>query len=246
MTSLPTSPSLAQTDKDSSKPEPYLSVVSYIVSSYKSFFAISNTQQPFIVLLFGGPPVASNKDLQPSPSTMSTKLSVSELIHRNKKIAPRHEPLPHFSEMQSAGLTPPGIVVLTCADPRCNPQHYLDLQPMDPVILIRNVCGHVSTALKDILALDMLVGGLSDLVIVQHTDCGASHMTDDAVRAYLKGIAPDDGEIDSMTFGAITDIAQSVRDEMALFRSSPLVRQELKDHVWGFVYDIKTGELGSV
>jgi len=114
------------------------------------------------------------------------------------------------------------------------------------VIIMRNVCGHVSTALKDILALDALVGGLSDLVVVHHTDCGATMFTDEAVREHLRGVQPDNQEIDGMTFGAITDIEQSVRDDLALFRSSPLVRQELKDHASGWMYDIKTGEISPV
>lgn len=49
-----------------------------------------------------------------------------------------------------------------------------------------------------------------------------------------------------MGFGAIEDLPQSVRDDIAKLRSSPLVREELKGEVYGFVYDIKTGALGAV
>ncbi len=36
---------------------------------------------------------------------------------------------------------------------------------------------------------------------------------------------------------------ETIRQDLKFFKESPLVRQELKDRVYGYVYDIKTGKL---
>ena len=36
-------------------------------------------------------------------------------------------------------------------------------------------------------------------------------------------------------------LEQSVRDDLAVIKGSPLVRKQLADRTYGFVYDIKTG-----
>jgi carbonic anhydrase len=73
--------------------------------------------------------------------------------------------------------------IVTCADPRLAPEKFLDLGPgtschsspshhilylkVGP-IFIRNVCGHVTPALNDIVALDRLVT-IDNLLIIHHT-----------------------------------------------------------------------------
>jgi len=75
------------------------------------------------------------------------------------------------------------IPIVTCADPRLAPEKFLDLGPgtschsspshhilylkVGP-IFIRNVCGHVTPALNDIVALDRLVT-IDNLLIIHHT-----------------------------------------------------------------------------
>lgn len=44
----------------------------------------------------------------------------------------------------------------------------------------------------------------------------------------------------------MTSVKQSVLDDIAVLKASPLVRQELKDVTRGFVYDIETGLLQEV
>jgi hypothetical protein len=81
------------------------------------------------------------------------------------------------------------IPIVTCADPRLAPEKFLDLGPgtschSSPIhhildgstdivltvgpIFIRNVCGHVTPALNDIVALDRLVT-INNLLIIHHT-----------------------------------------------------------------------------
>ncbi|KAI9648792.1 hypothetical protein NHQ30_003432 [Ciborinia camelliae] len=53
-------------------------------------------------------------------------------------------------------------------------------------------------------------------------------------------------EIDTMTFGAIDDLKQSVIDDIAILRGNPYIRRELADKTSGFIYDLKSGKLEAV
>ncbi|KAE8442446.1 hypothetical protein EG329_003347 [Mollisiaceae sp. DMI_Dod_QoI] len=139
----------------------------------------------------------------------------------------------------------PHIVVLTCADPRADPRYFLDLKPTDGILYFHNVNGHVAAIIDDILALDSFIG-ITDIMVVHHTDCGATHFTDDMIRTSLKNRLPNHEEIDKMAFGAVSDLEQSIRDDLAILKASPLMRKELLDRSVGFIYDIKTGKLNPV
>jgi hypothetical protein len=47
----------------------------------------------------------------------------------NRELAATHEPLPTISEIFAAGGSLPKYLVLTCADPRCDPRTFLGIQP---------------------------------------------------------------------------------------------------------------------
>ena len=49
---------------------------------------------------------------------------------------------------------------------------------------------------------------------------------------------------DHVAFLAFNDLEQSVRDDIALYNQSPLVRHDIP--VRGFIYDVKTGKLNEV
>ncbi|KAF4637924.1 hypothetical protein G7Y89_g147 [Cudoniella acicularis] len=172
-------------------------------------------------------------------------LTVDEFVNRNKAVAATHQPSPTFAEMGQMGVDVPHVIVLTCIDPRCKPEYFLNLQSGDGVLVMRNICGHVNPALNDILALDSFLT-IKDILIIHHTDCGASHFTDAGIREDLKKRLPGHAELDTMGFGAINDLEQSVKDELKILRASPLVRRELAERAAGFVFDIKTGELTPV
>ncbi|MCJ1479577.1 hypothetical protein MMC13_008263 [Lambiella insularis] len=172
-------------------------------------------------------------------------LSVNQLLERNKAAAAKHQPFSYITEWESHGVQPPQVLVVTCADPRCTPEFYLGLKPGDGVIVIRNACGHVVPDLGSILGIDTLAV-FKEVMIVHHTDCGATYFKDEALREQLAKRAPGNKEIDSLMFGGIEDVEQSVRDDVQLLKSTPFLRKELVDHIYGFVLDIKTGELSPV
>jgi carbonic anhydrase len=84
------------------------------------------------------------------------------------------------------------------------------------------------------------------MMIVHHTDCGALQYTDEGVEEVLRTRAPESSEIKDMKFGAITDVPQSVKDDLTVLKASPLVREELKENASGYVFDVKTGLLTPV
>lgn len=153
--------------------------------------------------------------------------TVAELLERNRQLAATHEPFPKFSEMSDVGKSPAKIAIVTCIDPRCNPDGFLGLNPGDAFVM-RNICGHIAPILNDIVALDVFLG-LSDIMVVHHTDCGATHFNDSLIRDGLKKRFPSNKDVDTMSFGAITNLEQSVRDDLTILKKSPLISKEPGD-----------------
>lgn len=177
---------------------------------------------------------------------MSAKITIPELLKRNKAFAATHQPIPSFQQLSELGVAMSHYAVITCADPRCNPENFLDLTMMDGVVIFRNVGGHATHAINDIVALDGFLE-LTDILVVHHTDCGTTHFKDADIKEGLKARLPEKkDEIDGMVFGGIDDLEQSVKDDLAILKASPLIRKELADHCVGFLYDLTTGELSSV
>ena len=77
---------------------------------------------------------------------------------------------------------------------------------------------------------------------VHHTDCGMLTFSDEQIRARLR--KERNADADALAFLPFTDLDRSVRDDIAVYRSSALVRQDVP--VRGFVYDVTTGRLREV
>lgn len=174
---------------------------------------------------------------------MATPLTVQNLLERNKAYVSTHQPIPTFDEAGPAGF--PHIVIITCVDPRCRPDIFLNLQLSDGVFTFRNICGHASSVIKDIATLDTFLG-ITDILIVHHTDCGATHYTDDMIRSGLQSRLPEDKSISSTSYGAVDGIEQSIKNDLAIIKASSFIRKELAERTIGLLFDIKTGELKSV
>lgn len=72
--------------------------------------------------------------------------------------------------MQATCQTPNVLtqVSVTCADPRCVPEQFLGLKAPETVVM-RAAGGRVAGILNGLLALDMLLGGFRELMIIHHT-----------------------------------------------------------------------------
>ncbi|KAL7823158.1 carbonic anhydrase [Trichoderma gracile] len=169
---------------------------------------------------------------------MESTPTVDELLERNRAVAKNHKPLPYHTE-PGYGKNP--ALIITCNDRRCIPERFFNIQPGE-VVVHRNAGGNVRHALRDIIILDEVLG-LKEIAIVHHTDCGTLRFRDDDIRQSLRSRMDSQywPVIDTMHIGAITDVEQSVRDDLEWLEKTPFVRKDLIEKTRGFMFDVKTG-----
>jgi len=176
-----------------------------------------------------------------SPTPLSTFLERNAAYVENEK----HTPLPTLEELTGQGHDFETNIVLTCCDNRVEPEKFLGLNPLDFTLVIRNTGGRVEFAMKDIMLFSAFMK-LKSVIVIHHTNCGASHFKDDIIRDTLFSRHPDHPEVKDLVFGAFEDLEQSVRDDLKLLKSSPFVSKELADNSYGLTYNIKTGRIARV
>jgi len=142
----------------------------------------------------------------------------------------------------------PGMrtVVLTCGDARVDPAYVLGLELGDAVV-IRNNGGRVTAAVVDeIAALSFMVAkidgdepGPFELILMQHTQCGAERFADPNFQRLLKEqIGVDVSSV------AIADHELSLREDVERLRSAPEVPGYIV--VSGYIYDVRDGHVREV
>ncbi|MCJ1244986.1 hypothetical protein MMC30_002187 [Trapelia coarctata] len=138
---------------------------------------------------------------------------------------------------------------IACCDGRIDPEKIFGLSRAElnedtDAITVRNAGGRAEFAVRDLLVLDTLVG-LKDVIVLHHTDCGLTHITDEELRKAVKGKVPrKESEIDNMKFGEIANLEEAVQTDVKFLKSSPYLKEELKVH--GYIFDLKTGLLQTV
>lgn len=128
------------------------------------------------------------------------------------------------------------LAILTCMDARIDPAKVLGLEEGDAHV-IRNAGGRPSDDAIRSLVISQLLLGTREILVIHHTDCGMLTFSNADLRSKIKAdLGADASSIDFLPF---SDLAQSVRDDVAALRQSPLL---LKDApISGFIYDVKTG-----
>ncbi|KAG7000442.1 hypothetical protein FOFC_03412 [Fusarium oxysporum] len=178
---------------------------------------------------------------------MAERITIEELLARNKTVMVSHKPGPTFQFLAENQVAVAKTLVVSCADPRSDPSYILGLNFGEAGIL-RNVGGQVKPLLNDILALDNLIT-FKQVMIIHHTDCGSTHFTNEEVRSVLRQRAPRaaaEMKVESVDFGAVSDLPNSVVRDVKFLKESKLVREELKENIKGYLYDIKTGSLEEI
>ncbi|TNC27996.1 beta-class carbonic anhydrase [Amycolatopsis alkalitolerans] len=132
------------------------------------------------------------------------------------------------------------IAVLTCMDARIRTFELFGLIQGEAHIL-RNAGGVVTDDAIRSLALSQRKLGTREVLIVQHTDCGLSMVTEDEFKDELE---EDTGLRPTWAVEAFREVKDSVRTSVRRARRSAFLPHT--DNVRGFVYDVHTGWLTEV
>ncbi len=164
------------------------------------------------------------------------------LLERNQRFAAKYEGglniLPKFSTL-----------ILTCADARIDPAHFLGLELGDALVF-RNAGGRVTDDVEfDLGVLWMLVARMSgenfrgvSLALIQHTDCGFERLANSEMAADVRNqLGLEQAQIDRL---ANADHARRIHEDIECLRKSPLVPKELV--VSGYIYSVEDGTLEEV
>ncbi|RYC64475.1 hypothetical protein CHU98_g1767 [Xylaria longipes] len=175
---------------------------------------------------------------------MASSSLAQELLKRNEAyIEKGHKPIPLFTDL---GFTPKKMI-FSCIDQRVNPVELIGLTDTDEAVIVRTASGTPARNLNDIAAIDNLTT-LTELIVIKHTDCGATYMTEEQIRAHIRTHNTDiDSEVLNNIFvGTTHDIVERTRKDVELIRNSPIVRKELRETASGLLFDITTGKLTKV
>jgi carbonic anhydrase len=131
------------------------------------------------------------------------------------------------------------VAVVTCMDARLDPAKFLGLEEGDAHI-IRNAGGRAADAIRSLVISQQLLG-TREVVVIHHTDCGMLTFTDEQLHQKLHDELHVHADIPFLPF---TDLEQSVRDDVAAIKTSPLLLPDVP--VRGFIYDVHDGRLREV
>jgi carbonic anhydrase len=134
-----------------------------------------------------------------------------------------------------------GLGVVTCMDSRIEPLAMLGLSKGDAKIL-RNAGARVTDDVLRTLVLAVHLLAVRRVMVVAHTDCRMTTVTDEQVHADI--LATSGVDTRSLDFGTIADQQAVLAGDVLKIRSSPYLPEDLA--VIGCVYDIRTGELSVV
>jgi carbonic anhydrase len=132
------------------------------------------------------------------------------------------------------------VAVVACMDARLDVHELLGLDEGDAHV-IRNAGGAVTDDAVRSLAISQRLLGTREIVLIHHTDCGMLTFSDTDLKVKIQaevGIRP------PFALEAFTDLDEDVRQSVARVKASPFVPH--REHVRGFVYDVKTGRLREV
>lgn len=144
----------------------------------------------------------------------------------------------HFGGGGLEGRAARGLAVVTCMDSRIEPLQLLGLSNGDAKIL-RNAGGRVTSDVLRTLVLAVHLLGVDRVLVMAHTDCRMSKVTDEQVHeAILAGSGLDTR---SLEFRTVPDQRRMLADDVQRIRSSPYLPAGLP--VLGALYDVATGRL---
>jgi carbonic anhydrase len=145
-------------------------------------------------------------------------------------------------ELAAPGLSPRPrrkIAVLACMDTRIDLFPMLGLERGDAHI-IRNAGGLATDDAIRSLSVSQRLLGTEEVVVVMHDGCGLHGASEDEFAQALAR----DGSLPSWRLGAFDDIEATLRQSLALLRSSREL--PVREHIRGFIFNPETGGLREV
>jgi len=143
-----------------------------------------------------------------------------------------------YHDLHLEGKAAKGLAVITCMDSRIDPLGMLGLDKGDAKIL-RNAGARVTEDVLRTLVLAVHLLDVRRVMVVAHTDCRMSKVTDDQVHEVIRAESGLDTR--SLEFGTVADQAAVLARDVRKIRSSPYLPADLA--VIGCIYDIATGGL---
>lgn len=153
---------------------------------------------------------------------------------------------------------PPGrqFAILTCMDARLDPAKYAGLSEGDAHV-IRNAGGRASDDAIRSLVISYKLLGTREWFVIHHTDCGMETFTSE-IMSNLLGSSLKTASVDEkgwhdccegngsaegkhIAWLTIKDQVQSVTEDVIRIKSHPLVPADIP--VYGYIYDVKSGQL---
>ena len=174
-----------------------------------------------------------------------------EVISANKKY------VESFGEKGKLALPPArSFAILTCMDARLDPAKYAGLSEGDAHV-IRNAGARASDDAIRSLVISYKLLGTKEWFVIHHSNCGMEFFTDEIMRGLLGksletaalgdngfydvGKGPGSAEANYIDWVTIKEQAQSVTEDVIRIKSHPLVPANIP--VYGYIYDVKTGNL---
>lgn len=132
------------------------------------------------------------------------------------------------------------IAIVACMDCRVDVTAILGLVPGDAHVL-RNAGGVLTDDVIRSLCLSQRYLGTREILVMQHTDCGLSKVTEQSFRSEIESAV---GSVPAWSVEAFVDPKANVLRSMQRLRDCPFLPHT--DHIRGFVYDVEDRRLHEV
>jgi carbonic anhydrase len=143
-----------------------------------------------------------------------------------------------YRDLHLEGRAARGLAVITCMDSRIEPLAMLGLDKGDAKIL-RNAGARVTEDVLRTLVLAVHLLEVRRIMVVAHTDCRMSKVTEEQVHADI--LAGSGIDTRSLDFGTVSDQAAVLSRDVRKIRSSPYLPADIA--VIGCIYNLTTGGL---
>jgi carbonic anhydrase len=170
--------------------------------------------------------------------------NLDRFLQRNKDFAAQQSAAGTLMPSLSRAMPNAKAIIIACADMRTDPAHVLGIKPGEAVVL-RNIGGRITPGLLEQLGLLGRIGELAGevpggggefhIIVLQHTDCGATRLAGDpAMFAHYFQIPESDLKTKS-----VTDPRAAVAGDVAALRAIPALPAAWL--ISGLVYNVATG-----